>query len=212
MQCFVRRSLLPAAVSLALAFSGCSSEAPKAPEKKEEKKAAPAPVTGQSALFSIYQAARQWSGDVKILDIENIPLDSVKTEPGKYGAWRAVLASPGKSQKRVFTYSVIEESAVLHEGVFAQGAEPYVANPTERSFFIQDVKIDTPAALETAKKQADTKTYEKKNPDTPVQYRLEWTGQTVQPAWRVIWGRSVSTSGYSVYVSAVDGAYLKEAR
>jgi len=193
---------------LALALSGCSSE----PTATVAKKAAPpAPVSGQSALFEIYKVARQWSGDVQILELENIPLESVKAEPGKYGAWRALMVSPTLKRKRTFTYSVIEESATLHKDVFAQGEEGYLPNPQIRSFAIQDVKTDTTAALETAKKAPDTAEYEKKNPDTPVQYRLEWTNQTPVPAWRVIWGRSISTSGYSVYISAVDGTYLKKA-
>ena len=213
MNCSPHLPLIPSALILALGLTGCSSEPATPPEKKVEKQAAaPAPVTGQKALFEIYKVARQWSGDVKVLELENIPLDSVKAEPGKYGAWSAVLTSPTKKTKRAFTYSVIEESATLHKDVFAQAEQPYTPNPQAQDIAIQDVKIDTDKALDTAQKEKDTAEYEKKNPGTPVQYKLEWTNQTQVPAWRVIYGRSLSTSGYSVYVSATDGRYLKKAR
>jgi hypothetical protein len=48
----------------------------------------------------------------------------------------------------------------------------------------------------------------KKYPDKPISYQLEWTGRYPDPAWRVIWGESVGTSDYSVYVDALTGKYL----
>lgn len=195
-----------------LALSGCSSAPSPAPEKKAETKVAPAPVSGQTAIFEIYKAARQWASDVQVLELEAINLDSVPSQPGKAGAWRALLVSPSKRTKREFTYSVVEESATLHKDVFAQREEPYMKNPQINSFAIQEVRVDTTAALETARKQPAAAEFEKKNPDSPMTYRLEWTVQTPQPAWRVVWGRSVATSGFSVYISAVDGKFLKRAQ
>jgi hypothetical protein len=201
--------LLGAAV---LALNGCSESPAPAPEKKAEQKSAPAPLSGQSALFEIYKFARQWSSDVQILELETINIDSVKAQPGKSGAWSAVLVSPSKGRKKTFTWCAVEESATLHKDVFGQAEESYVKSPQANPFAIQDVRIDTIAALETARKEAAAAAYEKKNPDSPMTYRLEWTTQTPQPAWRVVWGRSVSTAGFSAYISAVDGKFLKRAQ
>jgi hypothetical protein len=74
-------------------------------------------------------------------------------------------------------------------------------------FLISDVKIDTDAALATAKGKEDA--YEKKNPGKPVLFLLEKSSRFAHPAWRVIWGESVGTSGFSVYVDATTGAFLE---
>lgn len=195
-----------------LGLTGCSSDPAPAPAKQAEQKAAPAPVSGLTAIFEIYKVARTWAPDAQVLDLETINIDSVKPEPGKSGAWRGTLVSPSKKSKRVFTYCVVEESATLHKDVFAQTEEPYVKAPLSNSFTIQDVRTDTIAALATAKKEKAVEEFEKKTPNSPMTYRLEWTNSTVQPAWRVVWGRSVATAGMSVYISAVDGKYLKRAQ
>jgi hypothetical protein len=197
---------------LALALVGCSTAPTSAPaEKKVEPKAAAAPVTGQSAIFSMYQVARQWSGDSQLLKIENIPLADVKPEAGKYGAWRGSFVSIAKGRVRSYTYSVVEVDASLHKGVFAGEELPYIKNPQVFPFFIQDVKTDTPAALETATKES-AEFLKKSAPDTPVQYALEHTALTPKPAWRVIWGASVSQSNYSVYIDATTGKFIKKTR
>jgi hypothetical protein len=195
-------------------LGGCSSEAPTPAAKKEEPKAPPAaaPVTGQSGLFSMYQTARQWSGDIMILKVEDIPMTEVKPEAGKYGAWRAIFYSPAKNRQRTYTFSVVDAEGGLIQGARAGAEEAYVKNPLVQPFPIQSIKADTPAALEEAKKQKDTAAFEAKHPDMPIQYILEWTKQTPVPAWRVLWGTSVGTSGYSVYIDATTGKYLKEAR
>lgn len=210
--------LIPAvSVVLCVALTGlvsCSSEAPAPAGKKEEKKAEPpaAPVTGQSAVFSMYQVARAWSGDVVLLRVENIPITEVKPDDGKYGAWRAIFVSPGKSQKRSFTYSVVDAEGGLFKGVRPGAAQPYTSSNLMQTFSIVDFKTDSPAALEAAKRVPETAGYIKKNPELPVQYIAEWPSQLPSPAWRVVWGQSVGTSNYSVYIDAISGKFLKKAR
>jgi hypothetical protein len=45
----------------------------------------------------------------------------------------------------------------------------------------------------------------------PVSYLLEG-GEFPNPAWRVIWGTSVGTSNYSIFVDASLGDYLRTMR
>jgi hypothetical protein len=195
-------------------LTGCSSEPAAPAAKKEEKKPEPpaGPVTGQSAVFSMYQVARAWSGDVVLLRVENIPITEVKAEDGKYGAWRAVFVSPGRNQKRSFTYSVVDADGGLFKGVRPGAEQPYASSNLMRTFPILDFKIDSLAALEAAKKVPETEGYIKKNPEVPVQYIAEWPSQLPAPAWRVLWGQSVGTSNYSVYIDAITGKFLKKAR
>jgi hypothetical protein len=198
---------------IGLTFYGCSS-APPEPAKQAEapKKEPPKPVSGQTALFNMYKVARTWNSDAKVLKVENIDVDGVTPEPGKYGAWRATFISESRSARRDYTYSVSDASATVTEGVRAGADASYTRSRQSSPFMIQDVKIDTTAALEEALKNKDIKAMADKNPDLPVIYQLEWTPQTIRPAWRVIWGATVSSSVGSAYIDAVDGKFIRKAR
>jgi hypothetical protein len=49
----------------------------------------------------------------------------------------------------------------------------------------------------------------KRNPNMRINYLLELGDKHPNPAWRVIWGDSVGTSGHSVFVDATTGSYLE---
>ena len=185
---------------------GCS-EAPKPAEKAAEAKPAE-PVSGRYALFQMYTAARAWAPDIETLKLANIPVQGVAPKPGKSGAWQAIFVSARSNRARSYTYSVVEGEGNLHKGVFA-GPEEGWSGPKgiTKPFPMAAIKVDSDASYETAmKKGAD---YAKKNPDKPIQYLLERTDKYPDPAWRVVWGESVGTSNYSIYVDAGTGLYLE---
>jgi hypothetical protein len=194
------------ATAAILMIPGCS----EAPAPVEKKQAPPAqPVKGRSALYQMFNAARAWSPDVQVLSLRSIDLPEVKRERGKAAAWQAYFVSPGTGRARSYTYSVIESAGNLHKGVFA-GLEESGAHGGTSPFLIAAVKTDSDEVFQTAlKKAAD---YEKKNPDKPISFQLEKTAQFPNPAWRVIWGESVGTSNFSVFVDASTGAYLQTMR
>ncbi len=201
----MKRTLYSGVAILALMLGACSSMSTSPAPKKE---VAPAvPVGGQSAIFYMYQAARQWKGDAQILSVENVNLDSVAPADGKYGAWRATFVSLTAKSQKLFTYGVVEEGAI-RKGTYAGSESLYAPKAATRVIPIQKVKVDTPAALEIAKKQL--KDVIAKNPDAPVQIIMEWTYQTMNPAWRVIIGPSLSQSLGSVYVDADTGKFIKK--
>jgi hypothetical protein len=205
------KSALPAStLALAALLAGCSTSPPPAAKKKEFKP--PTAISGQSALFSMYQVARTWAPDAMVLKAENIDIPEAKPEPGKYGAWRGTFVSQTRRIKRDYTFAVADSGPLLHKGPFAGPESSYVANPQVRPISIQDVKIDTTAALEAALKNKEVKAFADKNPDLPIQYVLEWTAQTPLPAWRVIWGRTIGTSAASAYIDTREGNFLKRAR
>src|SRR5215469_3787769 len=118
---------------LAVMLSGCSDQ----PEVKAKKKAEP--VTGQTALYRMYQVARSWAPDAEVLKMNSIHLTEVPAVRGEAGAWQAEFASAGKSAQRSYTYSVVESEGNLHEGVFP-GPEQSWGGPTSQQFVVGGVK------------------------------------------------------------------------
>jgi hypothetical protein len=203
------RTLLIAIFSASLLLvSGCS-EAPPQPAVKKDT--APAePVKGRFALYQMFNSARGWAPDVQVLRLNSIDLPEVKRERGKAAAWQAYFTSAQLGRARSYTYSVVEAEGNLHKGVFA-GPEEAGAGPRGGSpFLIAALKTDSDEVYQTAlKKSAE---YEKKYPDKPISFLLQKTDQFPDPAWRVIWGESVGTSNYSVFVDATLGTYLQTMR
>ena len=193
----------------AVFFAGCSS----APEEVQKKAPEPPPeaISGRTAFYKMYPSARMWATDVQALRLSSMRMDGVKDEPGKAGAWEATFISPSRMKSKTFTYSVVEGPGNLHKGTFAGFEEDY-RGPRGQAipWVIPAFKIDSTDAYATAlKKSAD---YVKKNPDRPMFYLLEQTPRFPDLVWRIVWGDSVSTSNYSVYVDATTGDYLETMR
>lgn len=193
-------------------FSACS-DAPQQVVKKEPEPP-PEPVTGNSAFFKMFTAARGWSGDIQPLRMTSIHIPEVKSVPGKAAAWQATFVSPSHQRARTYTYSVIESVGNLHKGVFAGNEEGW-SGPSGpvKPFLVPGLKIDSDAAYETAvKKGKKAAEYIKLNPDKTISFLLEQTSKYPDLTWRVLWGESVSASNYSVFVDATTGEYLETMR
>jgi hypothetical protein len=190
---------------LLLMLSGCSEEPKKSAKKEPEKPAEP--VTARTAFQYIFGAARTWSPDVQILQMANIPLQGVKAEPGKSGAWQVTFISPGRAKMKLFTYSVVESAGNLHKDVFGTPDDAYTPRGQDKPFIPAALKVDSDQAYETALKKAGE--YIKKNPDKPVNFLLASTPDNPNPMWRIIWGESISTSNFSIYVDASTGSYVR---
>ena len=205
MDALMKKPIITAGSALFLLLAACS-EAPKTTAKKEPPPP-PEPISGQSAVYKMYQVARTWAPDLQVMNMTSLQMPGVKVEPGKAGAWQAMFVSAARGKARSYTFSVVEGEGNLHKGVFA-GLEESWAGPrgVTKPFTIQAVKTDTDAAYKTAleHKGAD---YEKKNPGKPVIYILEKNDKFPQPSWRVVWGESVGTSNFSVYVDSATGNF-----
>lgn len=204
----VSRRWLYLCLPLAVVTTSCSSEAP--PKKAAEPAKAVEPVTGRYAFHQTYVSARTWAQDLEVLRINSLALEGAPTAPGKSAAWAVTFVSLSKGRARTYTYSVMQVGSI-HQGVFGGLEEGYSGPRGQVSPFVPAAfKVDSVDAWETAKgKSAE---YMKKNPDSPMTYLLEKTSRHPNPAWRVIWGTSVSTSNYSIYVDASSGAYLETMR
>lgn len=154
----------------------------------------------------MYPQARRWAMDAQPLQLRSIHLAEVKSGKGKAGAWQAIFVSPSQSKARTFTYSVVEAEGNLHEGVFGTAEESYSPQSSSSPFEISAIRIDSDEAYATAAKKSAE--YMKANPGKPVSFLLEQTKRYPDVTWRVIWGESVGTSDYSVFVDASTGTFL----
>ena len=194
------------AIAVLLALMAACSSAPTSESTKTLEKQ-PEPVTGRHAFQNMYLSARAWAADAQPLQLRSINLQELKPEKGKAGAWQAAFVSAQSARARSYTFSVLEAAGNLHQGVFAGPVEGW-SGPSgqSRPFLIAAIKIDSDEAYETAAKHSAE--YVKKHADSPISFLLEQTNRYPDLAWRVIWGDSVSTSDYSVFVDASTGAYL----
>jgi hypothetical protein len=206
----MQKLLFPICGVLLMTLTGCSETPTTAEKKKEPEKLEP--VTGQSALYKMYQVARSWAPDAQVLTMNSIPLSEVPKVPvGTAGAWQATFTSAARSQARRYTYSVVESSGNLHKGTFA-GLEEGWSGPRGNNspFLMLAVKIDTDAAYKTAMEKGGGADYDKKNPGKTISFLLEKVTKHPDPVWRVIWGESVGTSNFSVYVDASTGEFKEK--
>jgi hypothetical protein len=193
------------AAAFAVWLTGCSEQPSAAPPKAAEEK--PEPVTGRTALFRMYQAARVWAPDCQVLKLDSLHISEVPDAPGKAAVWEGVFVSSTRAGAISYTWSAVDSlENNLHKGVFQTSEQPYSTQGSSKPFLIAAAKIDTDDVLKTAKTKAVA--YEKKNPGQPITFLLEWTDRFPDPAWRVVWGESVGTSGFSVFVDAETGKYL----
>ncbi len=205
----MKKLTAPLLGALLMVLAGCSGT-PNTAEKKQAEKP-PEPVTGQSALYRMYQVARSWAPDIQVLRLASRHLDDVPTPPpGKASAWDATFTSANRGQARSYTFSVVEQLPMLHKGVFAGMPEGYSGpHGVTAPFTIMAVKTDSDAAYQTALKEGGAD-YDKKHPGTTISVLLEKTDKFPDPAWRIIWGESAGTSNFSVFVDASTGAYLEK--
>jgi hypothetical protein len=206
----LKPSTLPAIALLAI-LTACSETPATSTAKKEPEKVEP--VTGQSAVFKMYQMARAWAPDAQLMKMQSMRLAEVKDgPPGTAPAWGATFVSEAKGKSRSYTYSIVEGEGNLHKGAFAGPEESWSGNRgINSSFLMAAVKVDTDTAYKTAMDTAQSKAadYDKKNPGKPITILLERTNKHPDPAWRIIWGESVGTSNFSVLIDSSTGEYLE---
>lgn len=138
-------------------------------------------------------------------------MDEVKAEGGKAAAWEAVFVSQGQRLARRYIYSVVHRPARnLRGGVTSDPQEAWSGGSGATPFLMLAFKKDSTAAYNVAMEKGAA--YAKKHPGQPVRFLLEKTNRFPNPAWRVYWGESVSTSPYSIFVDATTGEYLATGR
>jgi hypothetical protein len=209
----MRKPLIVSAIALVAILTACS-DAPAPAVKKEPEKVEP--VTGQTSAFRMYQVARSWAPDCQLMKLQSMRFSEVKPgAPGTAAAWQASFVSTARSQSRGYTYSIVEGVGNLHKGTFAGSEGGWSGNTgLTSSFLMAAIKVDSDAAYKTAMESPRSKAadYDKKTPGKPITVQLERTKKHQNPAWRIIWGESAGTSGFSVLIDASTGEYLETLR
>jgi hypothetical protein len=203
---WIYMKLFPAilAASAALLLAACSDSPTTA--KKKAPEAPSAPITGRQAFQYTFGSARIWAADSQPVSIRSADLAEVKSESGKAGAWEVVFVSESMGRARGYTWSAVETEG-WHKGVFAGQQGQWNAGGPQKPFSPALIKIDTPEALEIAvKASADYLNKPGKRP--PVSFALEDSGRFPIPAWRVLWGGTVSSAEYFVTIDANTGKLL----
>ncbi len=192
------------AATCLILLCSCSESTPvKEPTKEAEAK--PEPITGRHAFQQMYPQVRTWAIDALPVQLESINLPQVKGENGTAGAWQATFYSQASGRAKTYTWSAIESPGNLHQGVFG-GPDESARAP--KTFLLAAIRVDSDEAYKVAaSRSAD---YLAKNPNKPVLFILELTNRFPQLVWRVVWGDSVNTSDYSVFVDAATGQYLEK--
>ncbi len=192
------------ALVAAILLTGCSDDsktaAPKAPEAPSP------PITGRQAFQYMYGSARLWAPDAQPLSVRSVNVTGVQTEPGKAGAWEVVFVSVSTAMGRTYTWSALETEG-LHKGVFPGQRQAWSPGGAENPFAAGEIKIDTPEALDIATK-ASAEYLGKPGKHPPVNFLLDVSGRFSAPAWRVLWGNTVSSAEYTVTVDAAAGKLL----
>jgi hypothetical protein len=182
-------------------LGGCSSEPAKPAAAEKPKPKPPEAITGTSAFYKCYIAARGWAPDAQPFRIESQPSADANGHDGKSVTWRAGFASPAQHGAKPYTWS---------NGEVSPGVEDTYSpsNSSTQVFNIQFLKVDSDKALEVAQKHGGDKQLEKE-PDTPILYLLEWNRQTNELIWHVIYGTDRDSAKLRVAVNASTGEFLR---
>lgn len=205
----LRAASFPAILALLMAACGGAPT----PAKKKEAEKPPEPVTGLKAFFQMYGSARTWAADLTPLSCTSMSLKEVPSADGKYPVWTCTFVSETRRQSKTYMYSVVNADGGINKGIYGRNEENYSGpRGNNAPFPMQALKKDTDEAYKTALAHKDAVAYVAKNTDKPVFFLLEKTKELQNPAWRVVWGTSVSMSNFSIYIDASTGDYIKTMR
>lgn len=205
----------PAAVAAAIAaiafalLAGCNSEPPKPAEAPKQETKAPELLTGRSAFYKTYIAARGWAADAKPFRIESSATSEGTGQDGKWAVWRIGFASPSQRAVKPYFWSGSNTGDAPSRGVSPGSEDNY--NPSNASTQIFDaafLKIDSDEAFNTAQKHGGDKVLEK-DPKTIVNYSCEWNHNTNELVWHVIYGANRETAKLTVSVNASTGDFIR---
>ena len=182
-------------------LAACSSEPAKPVIAEKPKPKGPEAITGTSAMYKCYIAARGWAQDAQPYRVESQLSADSNGHDGKSLTWRAGFASPAQHYAKPYTWSSGEVSPGV-EDTYSAG------NSSTAVFNIQFLKNDSDKAFEVAQKHGGDKLLEKEA-NTPILYVLDWNRQTNELTWHVIYGRDRDSAKLRVAVNAATGEFLR---
>lgn len=189
-------------------LAGCNSNSAKPAETKPEVKA-PEALTGRSAFYKVFIAARNYAADVKPFRIESTPTGESNGQDGKSTIWRSSFASATQHGVKPFFWSGSNLPDAPSRGVSPGNEDVY--NPGNASTQVFDpafLKIDSDQAVAEALKHGGDKVLEK-DAATPVLLVCDWNHNTNQLIWHVIYGGARENAKLTVAIDASTGAFVR---
>jgi hypothetical protein len=188
-----------------LAIAGCSSGPKNTPNTQETTKPAakPAaqPLTGRLALGKMAMPAHMWAGDVQPIHLESQPTTDSDGTDGKASVWRSTWASASKRSTKSFTWSDSDADDAPARGIMPGGEDTYSpSNSSMQAFDMGFLKIDSDAALKTAKDKLKGKQKDAK----PIRFSLSFDRRQNQLAWRI-----APSGAPTIDVDATTGKYVR---
>ena len=137
--------ILLLAILVTAAMCGCSSQPGTPAASQPAPTKAPESITGSSAFFKCYIAARGWAQDAQPFRVESAPS---KTGDGKAGEWRSSFASAAQHSTKAFTWS---------NGDISHGTEDTYSptNSSTQVFNVQFLKVDSDKAFTSRNSTAE---------------------------------------------------------
>jgi hypothetical protein len=202
------KEALSAVLLVVALLTGCNSNPPKPAESKPEPKP-PELISGRSAFYKVFIAARNYAADVKPFRVQSTPSSESNGQDGKSAIWTASFASVTQHGVKPFTWSSSNAPDAPTPGISPGNEDVY--NPSNASTQVFDpafLKIDSDQALAVAQKHGGDKILEK-DPATPVIYICDWNHNTNQLVWHVIYGSDRDNAKLTVSVNATTGEFIR---
>lgn len=214
----IARTLLT--ICLAMTLAACSSPPSGNTKAPEQSSAAPAAKpaeteTGHIAFQKLYVVSRGWGPDTEPVSLEsenyarhdsNDP--ALLGHDGKSAVWRGVFASAARSSMKTYMWSGLT-GPDAKPGISPGNEDAYSAsNTSTQAFQVVYFKTDSDQAFETAQKHGGAAVL-KKEPNTPVNYTLDWDARRSLLEWDVLYGDSKNDPKLDVVVNATTGQFVR---
>jgi hypothetical protein len=187
---------------LGLGFmAGCSSQSPAPTTTEKPQPKAVESISGRSAFYKCYPAARGWAADAQAYLVESEATVDSKGHDGKAKSWRVLYASPQRRASKPYMWSAGDISFSPDDTYSPSNSSTHVFDP---AYF----KIDSDQALDVAQKNGGSKLLETE-PDTPIFYLLTWDNNRNALLWHVIYGASRNEAKLRIAVNASSGDFLR---
>jgi hypothetical protein len=200
--------IFPAVLLVVALLAGCNSNPPKPAETKPEPKP-PELLSGRSAFYKVFIAARNYAGDVKPFRVQSTPSLESNGQDGKAAIWTTSFASATQHGVKPFIWSSSKAPDAPPSGISPGNEDVY--NPGNASTQIFDpafLKIDSDQAFAVAQKHGGEKILGK-DPATPVIYISDWNHNTNELVWHVIYGADRENAKLTVIVNASTGEFIR---
>lgn len=178
------------------------------PTQKEQAK--PTLYTAQQAFNMMHgYAQKQWASDALPVHIESELTSEADGHDGKATVWKGVFVSPSRGKARNFVFSGSALPDAPPRGISATAAEyPLTSDLAALQFQPFLLKANSDRAYKESVDHGGSRLL-KKEPNTKINYFVEFDRKSSAPLWYVIYGDSVQSNKGIGVVHGITGEFVK---